>query len=111
MYCEDVDICFRAHQQGWKTLYCPDAVITHLIARASDQNVAAMLVERHKSMYRFFRKHYAATSSPFVWPLVVAGLGGRAAALVVKNRIDRWRQARQSARRNRMEGAPPPPKR
>lgn len=93
MYCEDVDVCYRAKHHGWKVLYCPDAVITHLIARASDQNVAAMLVERHRSMYRFFRKHYAATTNPFVWPLVVAGLVTRAGALVVKNRVDRWRQA------------------
>jgi hypothetical protein len=101
MYCEDVDLCYRAHQRGWKVMYCPDAVITHLIARASDQNVAAMLMERHRSMFRFFRKHYASTASPLIWPLVIAGLTGRAGALVVKNRIDRWRQAWQLRRARR----------
>ncbi|MGQ9524722.1 MAG: glycosyltransferase family 2 protein [Armatimonadota bacterium] len=98
MYCEDVDICYRAHQAGWKVMYCPDAVITHMIARASDKNAAAMIIERHKSMYRFFRKHYASASSPFVWPVVIVGLVGRASVLVVKNRIDVYRMNRHAAR-------------
>ena len=110
MYCEDVDLCYRARQRGWKTLFCPDAVFTHLIARASDQNAGAMLKERHRSMYLFFRKHYAATAHPLVWPLVVGGLAARASGLVLKNKVDRWRQARQARRRNKIEGAPPPAK-
>lgn len=104
MYCEDVDICFRARERGWKVFYCPDAVITHLIAQASDQNAAAMLMERHRSMYRFFRKHYADTAHPLIWPVVVAGLSARAGALVVKNKIDRWRMARQ-VRRDQQKNA------
>lgn len=98
MYCEDVDICYRAHRAGWKVMYCPDAVITHMIARASDKNAAAMIIERHKSMFRFFRKHYAAESSPLVWPIVIAGLVLRASVLVVKNRIDVYRMNRYAAR-------------
>jgi GT2 family glycosyltransferase len=111
MYCEDMDICYRAREKGWTVLFCPDAVITHLIARASDQNVAAMLVEHHKSMLRFFRKHYAAEANPLVWPVVIAGLVLRAGGKVAKNRVDRWRQARHARRRNKMEGAPPPQRR
>ncbi|PDV98286.1 glycosyltransferase family 2 protein [Candidatus Chloroploca asiatica] len=30
MYCEDGDFCYRAHQQGWKTMLVPDAVVTHV---------------------------------------------------------------------------------
>jgi len=98
MYCEDVDICYRAHHAGWKVMYCPDAVITHMIARASDKNAAAMIIERHKSMFRFFRKHYASESNPLVWPVVIAGLAARASVLVVKNRIDVYRMNKYAAR-------------
>ncbi|HEY3284791.1 MAG TPA: glycosyltransferase family 2 protein [Armatimonadota bacterium] len=91
MYCEDVDICYRAKQAGWKVLYCPSSVITHLIARASDQNAARMIIQHHKSMYRFFRKHYAAHTSRWVWPMVVAGLVARCSLLVTKNKIDIFR--------------------
>ncbi|MBW3624944.1 MAG: glycosyltransferase [Armatimonadetes bacterium] len=110
MYCEDVDICYRAWQQDWKVRYCPDAVITHLIAQSSDQNAAAMLMERHRSMYRFFRKHYAAQTHPLAWPLIVAGLSARAGALVVKNKIDRMRQARAERKRPPGDARPPLPR-
>ena len=98
MYCEDVDICYRARQAGWEVLYCPHAVITHMIARASDKNAAAMIIERHKSMFRFFRKHYAANSNPLVWPVVILGLVARASVLVIKNRIDVYRMNRHARR-------------
>ncbi len=59
MYCEDVDWCFRAQEKGWKIYYLPTAVITHLIGRSSDQRPLAMVKEFHRSMARFYRKHYA----------------------------------------------------
>jgi GT2 family glycosyltransferase len=95
MYCEDVDLCYRARQAGWEVWYCPDAVITHFIARASDKNAAAMIAQRHLSMYRFFRKHYAKRSNPLVWPLVVCGLAARVLVLVIRNRVDVWRMRRK----------------
>jgi GT2 family glycosyltransferase len=64
MYCEDVDWCYRARQKGWKIYYLPTAIITHLIGRSSDQRPRAMVVEFHRSMRRFYRKHYAA-----LWPI------------------------------------------
>jgi len=63
MYCEDVDWCYRARRKGWKIYYLPTAIITHLIGRSSDQRPRAMVVEFHRSMRRFYRKHYAA-----LWP-------------------------------------------
>ncbi len=59
MYCEDVDWCYRAHQTGWKVLYFPDAVITHLIGRSSDLAVECMVRAHHMSMGIFYQKHYA----------------------------------------------------
>ncbi len=59
MYCEDVDWCYRVGQAGWKVLYFPDAVITHIIGRASDQAVERMVRAHHHSMGLFFDKHYA----------------------------------------------------
>jgi GT2 family glycosyltransferase len=29
-YYEDVDLCVRLHEAGWKILFCPDAVATHV---------------------------------------------------------------------------------
>jgi len=59
MYCEDVDWCYRAVRAGWNVLYCPEAVITHIIGRGSDQAVEAMVRAHHHSMGIYYRKHYA----------------------------------------------------
>jgi len=59
MYAEDMDWCLRAHQAGYTIHYLPEAVITHRIGRSSDQRPLAMVVEFHRSMVRFYRKHYA----------------------------------------------------
>lgn len=59
MYCEDVDLCYRAKQAGWQVMYFPDAVITHIIGRSSDQAISPMVRQHHRSMGLFYQKHYA----------------------------------------------------
>ena len=59
MYAEDMDWCLRAHQACYQIHYVPEAAITHCIGRSSDQRPLAMVVQFHRSMARFYRKHYA----------------------------------------------------
>lgn len=59
MYAEDIDWCLRAKQAGWRVYYVPDAVVVHRIGASSDQRPLRMVVEFHRSMARFYRKHYA----------------------------------------------------
>lgn len=59
MYCEDVDWCWRARMHRWEVWYAPAAVITHHIGRSSDQRPYAMVLRFHRSMMRFYWKHYA----------------------------------------------------
>ena len=66
IYCEDVDWCYTAHQAGWKVVYFPAAVITHIIGRSSDLAVEAMVRAHHHSMTLFYWKHYAAHTP---WPV------------------------------------------
>lgn len=96
MYCEDVDWAYRAGQKGWQVLYNPRATIIHEIGRSTDQAVTRMIVQFHKSMYRFFCKHYAATSHPLYRAVIVTGLVARAGLMLGRNealqmRI-RWRK-------------------
>jgi GT2 family glycosyltransferase len=58
MYCEEVDLCLRIKQAGWKITYTPDALVIHHIGASSRQNPGAMLVQLHRSRDRFFQKHY-----------------------------------------------------
>lgn len=76
---EDVDYCYRAHEAGWEVWYVPDGVITHAIGHSSDQNARKVIIEFHRGMYEFFRKHYLGTRYPrWLTPVVAAGLTARA---------------------------------
>jgi GT2 family glycosyltransferase len=91
MYCEDVDWCYRARRAGWKIYYLPQAVVTHVIARSSDQRPLRMVAEFHRSMLRFYRKHYAAAMSPLLRPLVPVGIMLRALVVMIENVYNAWR--------------------
>lgn len=58
MYNEDVDICIRAKQNGWGVYYYPDAEILHYIGESSKFLKYQMIIERHKSIWKFYKKHY-----------------------------------------------------
>jgi len=87
MYCEDVDWCYRAKQAGWKTYYYPGAVVTHAIGRSTDLAPNRMIMQFHKSMYRFYRKHYRRRYPFLFWPLIVGGLIFRAGLLIFHNKV------------------------
>jgi GT2 family glycosyltransferase len=58
MYCEDIDLNYRAAQAGWERWYVPAAVVRHEYAAVIDK----MFLSRHtiwhaRAMLRFLRKH------------------------------------------------------
>lgn len=77
MYSEDVDLCFRAREAGWKVCYSPKAISTHAIGHSSDQAAVRMTIQFHRSMYRFFMKHYARSYHPVARALLAIGVGAR----------------------------------
>ncbi len=59
MYSEDVDFCLRVWQGGWRVVYAPVGEVFHYIGQTSSKYPFMPLVERHKSMYLFYKKHYS----------------------------------------------------
>ncbi|OHB67049.1 MAG: hypothetical protein A2Y77_01505, partial [Planctomycetes bacterium RBG_13_62_9] len=57
MYYEEVDLCYRLKQAGWRIVFVPDAVITHLGGRSSSQAPVAARIMMLSSLLRYFRKH------------------------------------------------------
>lgn len=105
MYCEDVDIGYRAHKKGWRVGYFPGAVVTHARGKSSDKRPNLMILEHHKSMYYFFKKHYLPDTFLLVRALVPVGLVMRASFFIARNEYYRGRNAVMSLRhdRNRRE--------
>ena len=53
MYFEDVDLGDRLGRAGWRNVYVPTAEVTHLGGHATKRVAEQMLLEHHRSSYRY----------------------------------------------------------
>lgn len=102
MYCEDVDLCWRANHaempdnpKKWRVTYYPKAIIYHYIGRSSDQVPTRMTYEFHRSQLLFYKKHYAAQTPFFLRPLIPIGIWARAAGQIIRYRIKNLQMRRR----------------
>lgn len=96
MFCEDVDLCYRAGKAGYKVVYQPSALVTHAIGRSTDKAPNRMIGRFHRSMFRFFMKNqvgsYSLIFRPFMILLAGSGLLARATVFILKNKVDQVRR-------------------
>jgi GT2 family glycosyltransferase len=58
MYCEDIDLNYRAAKAGWERWYVPAAVVRHAYAAVIDKRFLTRHTLWHaRAMLRFLRKH------------------------------------------------------
>lgn len=86
MYCEDVDYCLRAKQQGWKVQYHPGAKVRHEIAASSKQLPNKTILERHKSIWHYYTKHFKRNFAKDI--AIGAGIVSRCAILLLLNQFN-----------------------
>jgi N-acetylglucosaminyl-diphospho-decaprenol L-rhamnosyltransferase len=93
MYAEDVDLCWRLGREGWRIGYEPAGRVVHKGAVSTDQAAYRMILEHHRSLWRFARK---STAGPrrLALPAVAAGLAVRTAVAWGHRALDGWRGAR-----------------
>lgn len=60
---EEVDLCLRIHQAGFKILFSPDIGITHLGGQSVGRSPTRFQIETYRSRYRYFYKHFGAFST------------------------------------------------
>jgi len=78
IFFNDVDLCWRLKSAGWPLFFTPDARVKHWGGGATSQVRAAMIAESHRSLRRFYEKHYrrkipAWIYFPTVWMSELAG--------------------------------------
>jgi hypothetical protein len=56
MYSEELDLCRRVKEAGWKIVYLPEAQVVHYVGQSSDQAVAARHIHFQTSKVHYFRK-------------------------------------------------------
>jgi GT2 family glycosyltransferase len=95
MYMEDLDLCYRFAQAGWRVWYEPGVTVVHVKGGSSGRNRRPRLnYAFHYGMYRFYRKHYAPGSNVFVNSAIYAGIAFKLALSVVRNAVVRHIPAR-----------------
>jgi N-acetylglucosaminyl-diphospho-decaprenol L-rhamnosyltransferase len=84
MYMEDVDLCWRLHRLGWRIAYEPGGSVTHVQGASTDRHPYRMIVEHHRSVYRFAAQRWRGARR-WLLPAAAVFLTGRAAIdLVVR---------------------------
>ena len=73
MYAEDVDLCWRWQRAGWRVACEPAARVVHLGAVSTNQAPYRMILEHHRSLWRFARRSTEGARRA-VLPAVAAGL-------------------------------------
>jgi len=81
LHCEDLDLCLRFRQAGWRVLFEPRAAAVHHRGMCGRSRPVAGEWHKHRGMIRFYRKHFRAAYPPGLFGLVVAGVWLRFAAV------------------------------
>ena len=58
MYVEDVDLCWRLRNAGWRVVYEPAGEVTHVQGASTDRRPYRMVLEHHRSLLRFASKRW-----------------------------------------------------
>ena len=59
MYAEEVDLCYRLRQAGWRTHFAPVTEITHVGGASTRRYGGAMVVQLFHSLILFYQCHYS----------------------------------------------------
>ena len=58
MFWEENDLCYRAHQRGYKVLYCDQAELVHKAGTSTAPYFLEMEIEKHRSQKNFILLHH-----------------------------------------------------
>jgi N-acetylglucosaminyl-diphospho-decaprenol L-rhamnosyltransferase len=76
MYVEDVDLCWRLREHGWRVAYEPAGRVTHTVGASSELAPYRMILAHHRSLLRF-SAGTARGRRRLLLPFVAAGLALR----------------------------------
>jgi len=86
MYWEDVDLCKRMWDYGWKVAYFPKASIVHHVGGSSQNRPLQSIIEFHRSSYKIISK-YKITPFYITNSFIIICLSLRACIMILVNRM------------------------
>ncbi len=72
IYTEEVDLCYRLQQAGWRLYYVPQARVVHYGGQSTQQVAADMFLQLYRSKLLFFRKHHGLLAS-YIYKFILFG--------------------------------------
>ncbi len=88
MYGEDIDLCYRIKEGGYKILYYPKAQITHHKGGSSKKKRTKVIYDFHKAMWIFYKKHYYKKYNFAITLLVYIGIWAKYLLKIIKNALN-----------------------
>jgi len=85
LYCEDIDWCIRARNAGLRLFYLPQIVMVHHRGLSTSAEFQRLTVQYHRSIWRLYRKHFAAQHGAIANGLTFVGLVTRCAVTLIVN--------------------------
>jgi GT2 family glycosyltransferase len=74
LHCEDLDLCMRFRQTGWKILFVPSAKIVHEKGTCSKHRPIFVEWHKHKGMILFYKKFFRHQYPAVLMGIVVIGV-------------------------------------
>lgn len=92
MYCEDMDLCKRIRDAGYRLTYAPKAACVHHWGKSTAQLPSPMLREAYRSRVYYFEKHFPGGGGSVARTLTVAELRFRRSVYRILALVSRrWR--------------------
>ncbi len=63
MYGEDIDLCYRIKEEGWKIIYFGEVEIIHYKGASSKKQKSKLIYEFYRAMYIYYKKHNSSNYS------------------------------------------------
>ena len=86
MYMEDVDLCQRLHQSGWRIAYEPRSSVIHSQGASTSLHPYRMILAHHRSMLRYAVRTTGGLGRLWI-PLMAGGVVVRAVAACAKQAL------------------------
>ncbi len=85
MYGEDIDLCYRIKESGYKIIYYPKSQIIHYKGGSSKKKRTKVIYDFHQAMWIFYKKHYYKKYNFIISFLVYIGIWANYLLAIIKN--------------------------
>lgn len=99
---EEVDLCYRIREAGYKILYTPRAEITHLGGQSVGRFPVRFVIEALRNRYKYFYKHYGIRGAKRCKTVTQAHLMARRVGYGVVSMLDRSESMKRRMRMYRI---------